>query len=188
MVCCSAMRCIGLGLRCYTRRYCMRCCCAKSAPLASIHPHLWLVHGQGHHPCPLHNPASHRGWAKAHDVRVCAAALGAKFLPSLPPKSGRTIVRNSSAFFPVPWSSPLRIASFGAEATAALPSPPPPHSTYTHTASRREAKLCSVMVHCIPSKTLGQPPPPRWVGRAGALCRVGRTCLVPSRGLGQLGE
>ena len=80
-VCCSAMRCIGLGLRCYTRRYRMHCCCAKSAPLASIHPHLWLVHGQGHHPCPLHNPASHLRWAKAHEVRVHAEALGGK-IPS----------------------------------------------------------------------------------------------------------
>ena len=79
MVRCFAIRCDGLGLRCCTRRYCTRSCYAKSAPLAPIHPHRWLVYGQGHHPCP-HSPARPWWWAKAHDVR--AAALGGK-IPSL---------------------------------------------------------------------------------------------------------
>ena len=36
---------------------------------------------------------------------------------------------------------------------------PTPNSTYTHTASSRDAKLCLAMVHCTPSKTLGQDSP-----------------------------
>ena len=57
----------------------------------------------------------------------CGAAAGQCIysflvpLTSLPPKSGRTMVRNPSASFPVPSSSPLRIASSGPEATAVLP-------------------------------------------------------------------
>ena len=54
------------------------------------------------------------------------------------------------------------------------PSPPlaPPHTphthTHTHTAPSREAKLCSVMVHSILSKTSGQTPHPLngWAGPA----------------------
>ena len=97
--CSAAMSCIGLGLRCCTRRYCMHCCCAKSALLASINPHLWLVHRQGHRPCPLHHPASPQGWARAHDVRAEALrgkisslrTLGSPDFPS--PNFGRTMVR-----------------------------------------------------------------------------------------------
>ena len=55
---------------------CNGCCTAAALNLhrCSLSPPplgmAWLVHGQGHRPCPLHNPAGHRGWAKAHDVRV----------------------------------------------------------------------------------------------------------------------
>ena len=52
----------------------------------SLFPHLWWIHGHGQHrPCPLHDPAGHRGWAKAHDVR--AAALGGKILSLLTQES-----------------------------------------------------------------------------------------------------
>ena len=40
------------------------------------------------------------------------------------------------------------------------------HPPLPHTASSREAKLCSAMVHCIPSKTLGQIPLDVWRGPA----------------------
>ena len=36
----------------------------------------------GHRPCPLHNQAGHRGWVKAHDVRIRAEVLRGK-IPSL---------------------------------------------------------------------------------------------------------
>ena len=50
------------------------------------------------------------------------------------------------------------------------------------TASLREAKLCSVMVPHIPSKTVGQTLPPVGRGRAGALV-VWAHCLVTPLGL-----
>ena len=43
------------------------CCCAKSAPLPSIPPHLWLVHGQRHSPCPSHDQAGH--WKVGESAR-----------------------------------------------------------------------------------------------------------------------
>ena len=65
-----------------------------------------------------------------------------------------------------------------------------PHThTHTHTHTHSLLSRGQAMLghgHCLPSKTLGQTfPPPRWMGRACVLCCVSRTCLVPSRGLGE---
>ena len=70
------------------------------------------------------------------------------------PPAGSLAVRNGV---------PPRCCRRGGPATGPHP---PTHTPHTHTASSREAKLCSAMVHCIPSKTLGQIPLDVWRGPA----------------------
>ena len=64
-------------------------CCAKSAPQPSRSPFIWSVHGPGQLcPCPLHEPAGHRGWAKATSLRAASTRARAG-PPEVRPQKGR---------------------------------------------------------------------------------------------------
>ena len=86
--------------------------------------------------------------------------MGLSQIPLLPRQHSHAAGALLLARWPSGAECPLGVAAEEdglLDRTSPLPPSPTP---YTHTASSREAKLCSVMVHCIPSKTLGQTPPP----------------------------